>query len=679
MKKYLLKIIVIMFLSFSILSCEKEIIPDDNNNNTEMDSLSVQNGFLFKTTEEINLSITVKTPNDEVISGVVIEIYNLDPQVEENKENIQLLFKGITDANGNFDSYFSVPKYLEKIYVCPQFLGINSQVELLVSSDITFIFGGTGKYILQKKSSKSKELSFLYLGDYDTNGVPYYLIENDNITPEFMQYISSILPERISVPNNHPEYIASNAEANIVLISEAEIWITFVHEGAGMKNALGYYSYPTNNPPQSVQDIENMTIIFPNSSFLNSGGGLISGNKVKLMYFDENLGFVDTFPENTTIGWFLIANAWQNGQLTNGTYKHFSDSQFNLENDNALKRHSVFLLDAINEIVILGFEDLRRDLGGCDDDFNDAVFYASISPFSALNTDDIIGGDQCIDSDNDGICDSLEVYPNDPDKAFDNFTFGSLAFEDLWYNKGDYDFNDLVTDYKINRITNSSNKVVEIISTFVVRAIGAGFHNGFGFEIPIDFSLIENVTGNNLQTGYIITNSNGTEANQTKAVIIAFDDAYNVLSNPNGGFVNVYNGHTFTPYDSITVSITFTNPLTQQEVGIPPFNPFLIKNGNREYEIHLPGYTPTNLHNINLFGSGDDNSSVDSNIYYQTDNNLPWAIHLPISFDHPVEKSQIILGYLHFEEWAESNGFLYPDWYINNTGYRNNQYIFNVE
>ena len=59
------------------------------------------------------------------------------------------------------------------------------------------------------------------------------------------------------------------------------------------------------------------------------------------------------------------------------------------------------------------------------------------------------------DTDEDGVSDLFDDYPNDPEKAFDNYSpaegqFGTLAFEDLWPAKGDYDFNDIVIDYQYN-------------------------------------------------------------------------------------------------------------------------------------------------------------------------------------------------------------------------------------
>jgi uncharacterized repeat protein (TIGR01451 family) len=60
---------------------------------------------------------------------------------------------------------------------------------------------------------------------------------------------------------------------------------------------------------------------------------------------------------------------------------------------------------------------------------------------------------------------------------------GTLAFEDLWPGKGDYDFNDLVIDYQFEIITNSSNFVEQVVGTFVLKAFGASFENGFGFQL----------------------------------------------------------------------------------------------------------------------------------------------------------------------------------------------------
>lgn len=45
-----------------------------------------------------------------------------------------------------------------------------------------------------------------------------------------------------------------------------------------------------------------------------------------------------------------------------------------------------------------------------------------------------------------------------------------------------------------------------------------------------------------------------------------------------------------------------------EDLGAAPFNPFLIADQNRGYEVHLPGYAPTSKANALLLGTKDDGS-----------------------------------------------------------------------
>jgi len=287
------------------------------------------------------------------------------------------------------------------------------------------------------------------------------------------------------------------------------------------------------------------------------------------------------------------------------------------------------------------------------------------------------------DQDGDGVADSEDLYPKDPSRAFHNYYpaagFGSLAFEDLWPMKGDYDFNDLIVDYRFTVVTNASNKVTEVLSTFVVRAIGAAKQNGFGFQFS-NASLPNadvHVEGTVLNENFITLNSNGTEANQDKVTIIAFDNAYKLFPSSSEFGVNVVPGRAFVKPDTIVINIGFTpDKYVLSDLDLSNFNPFLIVNKYRGKEIHLPNYAPTSLVNPTYFGTGQDHSDPNSGRYYKTVENLPWAIKLPSSFDYTVEGVLVTNGYLKFKSWVESSGVLYPDWYLNKTDYRNRNYIY---
>jgi len=273
---------------------------------------------------------------------------------------------------------------------------------------------------------------------------------------------------------------------------------------------------------------------------------------------------------------------------------------------------------------------------------------------------------------------NCDVYipPTPPDTIFNYYPAtdtSTLAFEDLWPSYGDYDMNDLVMGYKFKIASSSQSKVFYIDATFTVRAQGAGLANGFGFQLPnITPSTILSVTGTGDQSGYII-NSNGTENGQSKAVIILFDDTHKFMSEWN----TIKNGPTC-PWKTFNVRIKFVaNAVTLQNLSIQTWNPFMVKGGVRGQEIHLPDYKPTDLVDVTLFGTGNDDTQPGINKYYKSTSNLPWAIDIYGKFNYPTETSDISKAYLHFGEWAESGGQSYQDWWLN-TGndYRNNNLIY---
>lgn len=221
--------------------------------------------------------------------------------------------------------------------------------------------------------------SYKYLGAYSSNGTPNYLeTPSDTISIETLERINNSLPESYPVPDYNPQYITSGYDTDIKITENADIWVTFVSEGAGYRNVLGFYTYDLENPITQKPNSEDITIIFPNVSALGSGGGLKVGDKVK----------IGSFKAGTGIGWVLLANAWSSSvqKVGFGYWQLFSNENFNPENKEELRHHNVLLSDLENERIILGFEDIRRDYSSCDNDFNDAVFYVTANPFKAINT-----------------------------------------------------------------------------------------------------------------------------------------------------------------------------------------------------------------------------------------------------------------------------------------------------
>ncbi|WP_020529850.1 LruC domain-containing protein [Flexithrix dorotheae] len=652
-------LIIYIFIIVLFNSCNlEEINPEVQE--IEVEDLVIASDFNFETTKDINIEIVIYDFQSKPLKNVLITFFNTDP----NKGGTKLL-TGITDYSGKFKSEVNIPSDITELFLHTEYIGMplehlislkNDRVEYIINLSDQSNFSNSRLATSNDLPTRKKQTAenFTYLGEWTNKGVPKYLEpENDVIPSELLEDINSSLPETRPVPRYNPEYLKDEIGTNTILKEEADVWVTFVHEGAGYTNSLGYYKYELGNEPGSVENIDSLFIVFPNVSY--GRNGLYPGNKVHL----------GRFPANTGIGWFLIPNGWNNSSKSVVSHPEtkFSSKHLNTYTNEEFRQHTVLLKDDAREILLLGMEDITRPSG--DNDFNDAVFYISANPYTALVTEDLEQTtSELDDSDGDDVPDHLDEYPEDPLLAFNEYypaenIYGSLAFEDLWPTKGDYDFNDLVIDYNYHLVSNSKREPVQLLCKYKLWASVAYYKNAFGFEMPlVDNEDVVSLSGIINTENFIEYSANGLEAGQKKPVVILFDNAKKVLPQGNENF------------GKIEALLKFKSGLERMPLSSKTFNHFMIPNGQREAEIHLPGYQPTAKANPELFQTNDDNSSVE-NGYYKTTRNFPWAINIPISFNFPNENTTITKGYLKFHEWAESSGQTYPDWFRNEPTYRN--------
>lgn len=354
---------------------------------------------------------------------------------------------------------------------------------------------------------------------------------------------------------------------------------------------------------------------------------------------------------------------------------------------------STSLLKLNNQIAGNGNSKIQGNIEFCDQNGVESSFYGSLVAPASLVCDNVYiatspcnpvgnGSPYVLDDDNDGVANDVDVYPNDPSASGAIYyptanNFATIAFEDLWPYSGDYDFNDLVVGYNYTLVTNSNNEVVRLEGTFVTKAIGASFANGFGVQLECSPALIASVSGNLLTEGIINEASNGTEQGQTKATVIVFDNAIKTIKDFGGtAFVNTRKDEAGKTPDTLKVVVAFNNAISQNLLGTAPFNPFMFINGERGKEVHLAGKQPTDLVDDNYFGLGGDDTQPENGKYYKSKKNLPWAINVDGKFDYPVEKQDIVQAYNFFATWAQSAGAQSNDWYADLVGYRNSAKVY---
>ncbi|OYU95262.1 MAG: hypothetical protein CFE21_13245 [Bacteroidetes bacterium B1(2017)] len=639
-------------------------------NVSKMNDIIVPAGFNWKTTDNKLVKVSLRDNQDKPVAKQKVWISDI-----VNNKRGSTLAAGFTNEKGEFEFALELATSIKELVVNTNYLAVPQNVVLTFNGQVASLdLGGkvpaairTLEPELSTSSSLGKSGSkFQVLPSSRTwstsasGGVPNYLEStNDVISSTTLSQIASTLPESVHLSASSALLAASNVRV-IKLVDSCEVFVTFVSEGAGYKNVLFYYTYNVNNPPASLSDIDDYNVIFPNASFAGSGGGLVSGNKVKL----------GNFPAGTVIGYGIASDGWKGGSngfngATEGLWKVFGDKNLNPESNASLKEHMVLLNDETNHRYIMGFEDIKRDVSGCDHDFNDVLFYTTANPFTAIEDDNIpVLPPSCTDTDNDGVCDANDCEPNNAAVATCNtYGTGTLAFEDLWPSQGDYDMNDVVVSYNYTVKANASNIVTRVEASYTLRATGGTYMNGFGVQFPVDRSKISGVSGATL------------EANQSKAVLLMFNNMR--------GEMNMWNtvpGQTVSPTKTYNVAFNISNGPTLSAFGLSYYNPF-IWNGTpgfgRGYEIHLPGQMPTDLANNSLFGASNDGTNLNTHDTYVSKNGrYPWAINIPASFSYPKEKADVNTAYTKFATWVSSGGSLYTDWYSNGSGYRNAANIY---
>ncbi|HYN79750.1 MAG TPA: LruC domain-containing protein, partial [Lamprocystis sp. (in: g-proteobacteria)] len=439
----------------------------------------------------------------------------------------------------------------------------------------------------------------------------------------------------------------------------------------GNKNAFGYFTYPEGSPPTSAAEIKHI-IVLPNASFHNSGGsaaGMRTGHRIAL----------GEFPAGTRIGFFVVANGW-NGttgvQPDSSRYPVFySLSTLNPEPTADLRKHMVLLKDSWGQRVVLGMEDLLRNVAGCDHDFNDVLFAVESNPVEAIKTDTIVELSYVKgnDLDQDGVPDTLDDYPADP-LLTTRVTYPSdrgraqLSFEDMWPLEGDYDLNDLVFTYTLEEGRDAAGSVLEIGGHFQIKSRGSAYAHGFGLNFP-------KLAADLLESGSVWVENQasqplGSEPDQPSLTLILAENTLKLAGKnvtTRTCYATKFNAEkncVEAKGPTIHFQVRFKRGLTRDELGAAPYNPFIYIVGDRLRETHLPDQPPTAKSKSWLFGWSNEGSVPAIGRYYKTkDQGLPWAVNLPAEWAHPIEKTQVNACYPAFVDWVNSSGAKAADWY----------------
>ena len=553
------------------------------------------------------------------------------------------LYAGFIQADGTYSGKAILPASVKKVWMITNNLLIPSPIEIERDSEgnINYSYSST----VSRAASRGVFDNGVYypkgyelLGSWDAVGRPDYLLtENIELPSGFLKRCNGLASTTTSYSGNETILIKypslSTTDSNVTpLIKNTELVATYFKSTAGFDNMLAYYTY---NEGETV-DINTVrkTILFPRyntytckepSEAAPTAVNLV-GSQVQMKYWNKaTQSYQNEFPAGTRIGWALLVyydlNNWKNEKPN---VIRYADPAFNL----AKEQRAILLMDTeLDNHFFMAMED------NMDDRFNDAQFaIMAVEP---------------------GSVNPLPTIPDEQGSS-ESITYqvqGTLAYEDQWPIKGDYDMNDVVINFSGNVVKKSAygkEYITRTVTTFTAVNNGASYTNGFGLQLDhIERSSFDPTEGVSVSRDghiYLTDFEEGTE----KPTLILFSNNAAVLGK------------------TMTVDLRFKDRvITDETLILPPYNPFIFVN-TREHEVHLPGYLPTSKADDSLRGTGNDlrEDSHGNKMYYISKDNMPFSLFiLGQYFEYPDETQNIMNKYPNFVNWRDSQGQMSSDWY----------------
>ncbi len=646
--------------------------------------LTIPAGFEFATARAVTFNLTVTYNGD---SG----LKNYDGTVSivtQDETGDSILGSGLI-VNGTGSFSVAIPTSVTHVVIRPDKLilvGAEADLEPGTTSITKVLAPSSDKAVvtsakdLFSSSAARAAISFgttktgfrTLATSFDSNGVPTGTggLESARVAykESFLTDIGLSFPEYQRVPTARPDYIKNGVLSSVVIKEDAEVAVTFLSEGAGYKNSLGYFVRKTGEALTKPSTSE-IVIIFPNSSAAYSGGGLNGGDTIKLRnpIVSDTTNYATTkFTAGYTIHWVLVSDGYRSGTVSSDATRYYSVPELNPEYSGTASSsaHSALLFytespysdyNSSTETteddakLVLGFEDMGRKTG--DEDFNDCLFVVTATPFKNIDTENL-----------------PKPKKDDPDteitESFPAKVNGTMVYEDLWPSKGDYDFNDMAVEFRMQTIRTGKGYANKYKGDFVLTAAGANLKSGLGFVLPVKPEYIESVkyTAGQAYNGtvFVLNSRNFESHGSSYSVIPVIGSAVGLFGS---NIVNTKMDQPTLSSIKINIEVTFTkNAVLASDITGKTPDIFLVSSEDRTKEIHVIGKTPTSKAS-GRFDTMDDASVLPGGPYYKDKSGAPWALMIPAPFSHTVEQTELPAGYLHFGDWVVSGGLKYTDWY----------------
>lgn len=262
---------------------------------------------------------------------------------------------------------------------------------------------------------------------------------------------------------------------------------------------------------------------------------------------------------------------------------------------------------------------------------------------------------------------STVYYPSDS-------SFVTLAYEDTWPEKGDYDVNDVVIKMRASA-SYSKEGLRKVKVEGYVTAVGASYQNGFAVRLyGVDVKSVEHDTIRYMLNNELVTTSPIESGNEL--IVVITDDVWKLVTPPSDClYFNTQDGCIGGSGGEFSIELQIQETHNNSSFSVYNLDPFIFATPNtyhgsllgepsRSWEVHLKNHEPTEAFNYSLLGMADDASDPSAGYYFQSGNGMPWAFEITEDWAYPKEFTDLVAAYPEFQGFVESNGSSNLRWFM---------------
>ncbi len=230
-----------------------------------------------------------------------------------------------------------------------------------------------------------------------------------------------------------------------------------------------------------------------------------------------------------------------------------------------------------------------------------------------------------------------------------------VSYEDLFPQRGDYDFNDLVVAYQVAVGVGESGAVRRIQGTGFLLARGAAYNHDWHLRIP----LPDHASGR-ASLSLFAPGAETPLPGYPRNVEVAGDidltlaeSILNIFFDGGSTYVNTFAEQAVVPGPRFEFAVDLDSPIARNAIGAAPFDPYIYVY-ETGYEVHLVDQKPVLSYSSN---------SANGHTEFRDAQGFPFAMLFPDDWQPPLAAIDIGLAYPNFLDFIQSRGATAMDWY----------------